>query len=297
VSCSVIIDAHMHICPRIGGLDDRLPYRGRAYGKVDGPKGLVQLLPPSFERTDSPPELALAHMEWVGVDRAFLVQGPMYGFHNRYVAGAVNRYPDRFLGFALVDPSKGQAAADEVQDGWNRGLRGLKVEWPAARGMAPMLCLSGEQEWKVWRKVKELGMTLYLHTLPGTEQVEEVRRIVEELGVTVVIAHLGNAPHEGWQEQVRLAEDERVFVGCSAVPFATKEDFPAPRARDLLKQAVEMVGAEKLMWGSDYPGTLTRFTYPQTLEWVRSYCTFLEPAQMTAILGGTAEKVAQGQWR
>ena len=293
----MIIDAHMHICPRVGGPDDRLPYQARAYGKADGPKGLVQLLPPSFERTDSPPELALAHMDWIGVDRAFLVQGPMYGFHNKYVAGAVNRYPDRFLGFAIVDPYKGQEAANELQDAWNRGLRGLKIEWPSARGLSPALSLAGEQEWIVWRKAQELGMVLYLHTLPGKEQVEDVKRIVGELGLTVVVAHLGNAPHEGWEEQVRLAEDERIYLSCSALPFATKEDFPAPKARDLLKQAVEMVGADKILWGSDYPGTLTRFTYPQTLEWVRSYCTFLEPEQMAAILGGTAEKVAEGHWR
>jgi predicted TIM-barrel fold metal-dependent hydrolase len=293
----VIIDAHMHVCPRVGGSDDRLPYQGRAYGQAEGAKGLVQLLPPSFERTDSPPELALAHMDWIGVDRAFLLQGPMYGYHSKYVAGAVNRYPDRFLGFAIVDPTQGQAAAEELGECWERGLRGLKIEWPGLRGMAPSARLGGEKEWTVWRKAQELGMALYLHTLPGKEQVEDVKRIVGELGLTVVIAHLGNAPHEGWEEQVGLANGERVYVSCSALPFATKEDFPAPKARDLLKHAVETVGAEKIMWGSDYPGTLTRFTYPQTLEWVRSYCTFLEPEQMAAILGGTAEKASEGLWR
>jgi len=287
----------MHVCPRVGGTDDRLPYQARAYGQAEGAKGLVQLLPPSFERTDSPPELALAHMDWIGVDRAFLVQGPMYGYHNKYVAGAVNRYPDRFLGFAIVDPTQGQPAAEELAECRERGLRGLKIEWPGLRGMAPSARLGGEQEWIVWRKAQELGMILYLHTLPGKEQVEDVRRIVGDLGLTVVIAHLGNAPHEGWEEQVGLAQEGRVYLSCSALPFATKEDFPAPKARDLLKHAVETVGAEKIMWGSDYPGTLTRFTYPQTLEWVRSYCTFLEPEQMAAILGGTAEKVSEGLWR
>jgi predicted TIM-barrel fold metal-dependent hydrolase len=59
---------------------------------------------------------------------------------------------------------------------------------------------------------------------------------------------------------------------------------------------VDLVGAEKIMWGSDYPGTLTRFTYPQTLEWVRSYCNFLSAEEMSAVLGGTAEAVAQRLW-
>ncbi|MGQ9733070.1 MAG: amidohydrolase family protein [Candidatus Zipacnadales bacterium] len=287
----------MHVCPRVGGTDDRLPYQGRVYGRAEGAKGSVQLFPPSFERTDSPPELAVAYMDWLGVDRAFLVQGPMYGFHNRYVAGAVNRYPDRFLGFAIVDPTKGEEAADQLQDAWNRGLRGLKIEWPATLTMAPSAHLTGAAEWKVWVKTQQLRMILFLHLLPGNQQVPEVKRIVGELGLTIIIAHLGGAPAEGWEEQMKLAEDERVYLDCSALPMATKEDFPAPKARDLLKQAVETVGAHKIIWGSDYPSVLTRFTYPQTLEWVRNYCTFLEPDQMAAVLGGTAESVTRGLWR
>jgi len=292
----VIIDCHLHVCPRVGGTDGRLPYQARVYGKAQSSQGLVQLLPPCFERTDSPAELALAHMDWVGVDRAFLVQGPMYGFHNRYVAGAVARWPERFLGFAIVEPARGAEAAQELRDCRERGLRGLKIEWPGTLALAPGTTMGGSEEWKVWRQAEELGMPLFLHLVSGEDQVEDVRRLVEELNIRVVIAHLGGAPAEGWQEQVRLAGDARVYVSCSAVPFATREDFAAPKARDLLKEAVDLVGAEKIMWGSDYPGTLTRLTYPQTLEWVRTYCNFLSPEAMSAILGGTAEAFAQGLW-
>jgi predicted TIM-barrel fold metal-dependent hydrolase len=296
VSDSVVIDCHMHVCPKVGGTDDRLPYQGGVYGKARGAQGVVQLLPPCFERTDSPPELALAHMDGVGVDRAFLVQGPMYGFHNRYVAGAVARWPDRFLGFCLVDPSRGQEAAEELADCRERGLRGLKIEWPAAEGMAPGISLVGDAEWRVWQRAAEREMILYLHLHRGAEQVEHVRRIVGDLGLKVIIAHLGGAPSDGWEEQVRLANEEKVWIGCSALPQATREDFPAPKAQELLRKAVDMVGAEKIMWGSDYPSTLKSFTYAQTLDWVRTYCEFLNADQKAAILGGTAEAVAQGLW-
>lgn len=292
----MIIDCHVHVCPRVGGTDGRLPYQGRVYGKAQGSQGMVQLLPPSFERTDSPTELALAHMDWVGVDRAFLVQGPMYGFHNRYVAGAVARWPERFLGFAIVEPARGAEAAQELHDCRERGLRGLKIEWPGALALAPGTTIGGSEEWKVWRQAKELGMPLFFHLLNGKDQVDDIRRLVEELDIKVAIAHLGGAPAQGWQEQARLATDPRIYVSCSAVPFATREDFPAPKARDLLKEAVDLVGPEKVMWGSDYPGTLTRLTYPQTLEWVRTYCNFLSPDAMSAILGGAAEAFAQGLW-
>ncbi len=296
VSGHLIIDCHMHVCPRVGGTDDRLPYRGSVYGKARGTQGVVQLLPPCFERTDSPPELALAYMDWIGVERAFLVQGPMYGFHNRYVAGAVARWPDRFLGFCIVDPSRGQEAVEQLADCRERGLRGLKIEWPAAEAMASDISLVGDAEWAIWRRAAELGMLLYLHLRRGPDQVDQVRRIASELGVRIVVAHLGGAPAEGWEEQVGLASEENVYIGCSALPQATREDFPAPKAQDLLKQAVDMVGADKIMWGSDYPSTLKSFTYAQTLDWVRKCCEFLTADQRAAILGGTAEKAAEGMW-
>ena len=292
----MIIDTHMHLCPRVGGTDDRLPLQGRVYGRAEGQDGQTQLMPPSFERTDSPPELALAHMDWLSVDRAFLVQGPMYGFHNKYVAGAVARWPERFLGFAIVDPTQGDAAAEELQECRQRGLMGLKVEWPATARMFPGADIGGEEEWKVWRRAKDLGMVLYLHLSHGAEQVEAVRSIARDLGITTIIAHLGGAPADGWEQQVALAKEPNVYIGTSAVPYATKEDFPAPRACELLEKAVGMVGADKIMWGSDYPGTLTRLTYPQTLEWVRTYTKSLSAEQVADILGNTAERVAEGLW-
>ncbi len=286
----------MHVCPRVGGTDDRLPLDGRIYGRAEGTHGSVQIMPPSFERTDSQPELALAHMDWAGVDRAFLVQGPMYGFHNRYVAGAVYQWPTRFLGFAIVDPTQGDAAVTELSDCWDRGLRGLKIEWPATQSMFPGVSLSGDEEWKVWRRLAGLGGILYLHLNKGADQVEDVRRIAAELGIKVVVAHLGCAPNDGWEAQVELAKEENIYLGCSAIPHATGEDFPAPKACDLLAKAVDMVGSAKIMWGSDYPGTLTKLTYPQTLDWVRKYCNALTAEQIADVLGNTAEDVSRGLW-
>ena len=35
-----------------------------------------------------------------------------------------------------------------------------------------------------------------------------------------------------------------------------------------LRQAVDEVGAGKLMWGSDYPRTITAITYRQSYDWI-----------------------------
>ena len=46
-------------------------------------------------------------------------------------------------------------------------------------------------------------------------------------------------------------------------------------------------GAGKIMWGSNYPGILTRCTYPQTLDLVRA-SRLLSEDEKAKILGGAA---------
>src|SRR5688572_15793784 len=50
------------------------------------------------------PEALLAHLDAAGVDRAVLLQGPYYGNMNEYVSEAVERWPERFVGAAYLDP-------------------------------------------------------------------------------------------------------------------------------------------------------------------------------------------------
>jgi hypothetical protein len=38
----VTIDCHLHICPRVGGTDGRLPYQGRVYGKAQSAYTLLR---------------------------------------------------------------------------------------------------------------------------------------------------------------------------------------------------------------------------------------------------------------
>ena len=101
----MIIDAHMHIYPRFEGFDDHGESRSIGYGKTLNALGHVQrVTPPAFVETSFPPEMAIEYMDWVGIDKAVLLQAPMYGFWNEYVAEAVRRWPDRLLGTANVDP-------------------------------------------------------------------------------------------------------------------------------------------------------------------------------------------------
>ena len=78
-------------------------------------------------------EEILADMDEAGVDKAVIVAIDAetvyhYKVPNELVANAVKKYPDRFIGFASVDPHKGVLAIDELKRSVEElGLNGLKI--------------------------------------------------------------------------------------------------------------------------------------------------------------------------
>jgi len=264
---------------------DGVQRKGLGFGRVRWGRREMQMLPPSFERTRSTAEMALAHMDWAGVDRAFAIQGEYYGACNAYVAQMAARY-DRFLGFAMVDPRQGRRAARRLRY-WvrERGLRALKLETPGLSGFD----LAGENEMAVWRACAELGIPALFHM--GTDRAERLalERVLDAVpGFEAIIAHLALAPQPGWLDRVRLARRPNVWIEISALPALAGGEYPYPKAQRLLRRAVDEVGAKKILWGSDYPSTLTRATYPQLLNWMKDGCAFLSDGERKAILGGNA---------
>ena len=94
----MIIDAHAHIMRAVKGMTASGPTRSLSWGKARWGEQTIQLLPPFNEETRYPAEALLAQMDWAGVERAVLLQGPFYGEANAYVASAVANWPDRFRG-------------------------------------------------------------------------------------------------------------------------------------------------------------------------------------------------------
>ena len=52
-----------------------------------------------------------------------------------------------------------------------------------------------------------------------------------------------------------------------------------------------LVGADRLMWGTDMPIVMRFWTYRQNIDFIRRYCSFLSTEEMDAILGGTSARL------
>jgi predicted TIM-barrel fold metal-dependent hydrolase len=309
----LIIDAHAHIMAEVKGQTGQGPTHSLTYGKVQwGQQQTIRLLPPLNPATTCfPPEVLLENMDWAGVEKAVLLQGSFYGEANEYIWQAVKKWPDRFIGAAYVDPCAPQAMATFRQVTEEFGFRIIKFELSEAAGLTglyPDMHLDEEAMAWIWAEAerRDLVITLDLGAIGSRSyQTEAVRTLLERYPrLRVVIAHLAQPPlsrpndealNRLWLDQILLARHPQLWFDLSALPaYNPDEDYPFPMARQYIRQTVELVGAEKIMWGTDVPGLLSHATYLQLLSFVARHCDFLSPDDRQQILGGNAWRVYGG---
>jgi predicted TIM-barrel fold metal-dependent hydrolase len=305
----VIIDAHVHIVDKVEGLTGAGPTRSLGYGKISWGSRELQLLTPSANPTSFSPETLLAYMDWAGVDKAVLLQGGFYGDKNDYVASAVARWPDRLVGAGYFDPCAAGAeeafrrCVDEL------GFWILKFELSVETGLVglhPDLRLDGERMAWIWYEAerRDLVVAVDLGAVGSASyQTDALRSVLDRHPrLRVVIAHLAQPPIATvgdpeldalWEAQLRLARRPTVWLDLSSLAAyaATIEEYPYPTAQSCIRRAVELLGADRLLWGSDLPGLLSVATYPQLLAFVARRCDFLDAHDRARILGLNAEDV------
>ena len=80
------------------------------------------------------------------------------------------------------------------------------------------------------------------------------------------------------------------------MPEATNERFPFPKAKQRLRQLYDRFGADRLIWGSNYPHTRRVCTYKEAVDFVRIACDFLTEEERAKILGKTLIRILQLPW-
>ena len=94
----------------------------------------------------------------------------------------------------------------------------------------------------------------------------------------------------GWMEQIRLARHPNVYVECGGITWLFNDEFyPFPSAVRAIREAADEVGIDKLMWGSDYPRTITAITYKMSYDFITK-SPLLTDAEKAAFLGENARR-------
>lgn len=307
----MFIDAHAHIFPQVRGLIGAGPTRSLGYGRIAIGAEETQLFPPYGEKTAFTPEMLVANLDWAGVERAVLLQGTFYGECNQYVLEALERYPERLIGAAWLDPWAPRSRAQFGSIVAHPGFRALKLECSEATGLCglhPEARLNApELEW-LWEEVEAAGWTLVLDLgAVGSRsyQTAAVRSIAQARpDLRIVIAHLGQPRPQVeddlklwrlWIEQIDLGRLPNVYFDTASLPaYVPGEDFPYPTAARYLRQAINRIGPAKVLWGTDQPGLLSHLNYPQLVKLAQLHTQFLSTREREMVLGGNALKVYGG---
>ena len=76
-----------------------------------------------------------------------------------------------------------------------------------------------------------------------------------------------------------------------AIMLGSIMEYPWKESEPIIKKAVERIGANRIIWGTDMPMVARFCTYKQALDQFRVHCDFLNDAERKDIIGGTAARV------
>ena len=299
------IDAHLHIATSemIGAKD---PVFGTVMGKCGRivlESGLiVETMPHYFIDTSFPAEAVLAMMDQCGVSKAVIQQGQFFD-RTEAVCEAVRNYPDRFRG-AMMPNLRDEHCADTLERFVARGLSSLKIEMNALGMMLPSFHFGLPLFDRLCAACASLGLPIAIDTGPITGpayRVEDLDRLAARYPkLTLVICHLGfprpepgsdPAVRKRWLEMLSLGRHENVYFDLAAMPdFFDAEGWPFPTALRYVREFIELCGPDKIMWGSDVPGSLDHATYAQQIRMYEESGVFSE-RELRMIFHDTAEKI------
>lgn len=285
----MIIDAHIHLWHRLHGDDIGVDREALSWGRARQGDKIYYATPPSFKDSLSTYELAIAHMDWLGIDRAVVLQEFMDGKQDDYLSEVRRACPHRFSCMALFDHRYYDDPLGSFEKAIDRDrLQGFLVKSPD-----PFPELATRQLLPLWQACAERALPLVLKN----GKASDLRKLIAAVpGIRLVLSHFAGILEdpEDYEEKLRLvASEPNVTIDSGALTY--RQRYPFPWAKEKLHQAVELVGASKIAWGSDYPrpGLVADSSYKQQLEFITIDCDFLTDQQREQILSGTALRVYQ----
>ena len=277
----MIVDSHLH-CWRFSS--ERFPWN---------PLGTFA---PDYEW---PIEKEIEVMDKYGIDKGVLVQVSMYGFDNRYLLDCGRRYPDRLALVGMVDPQADSVESD-MESLAEQGIKGLRLA-PLIR--PDIAWYNDGQVDRLWRKAGELDWVLTLIVRPNqvAPTTETIKRFPE---VRVVIDHMARPDLAEESERSRLFEDlvalgefEQVYVKVSCLAHISQAagmsqgPYPHPDMMKLTARLVDAFGAERLMWGTDTPGSQDPDKIPDAMRWFDVGLPELSAEERAQIMGDAAAQL------
>lgn len=213
-----------------------------------------------------PPDVILGKMDSCGIDRAVIMTytdlpGVNPGALD-YIASVVARFPTRFYGYVRLHPWYPQARA-LLRKAVDMGFKGVKLH-PVSTLAHP----GDHATVGLLREAAEYGLPVLFHCgdEPMTTPWEIAEAARQSPETTIILGHMGGYFHV--DEAIAVAARfKNVYLDTSAMPYPDK-----------IREAVSILGPDKILYASDGPGCDPR------LELFKIERAALPPAAVPKIL-------------
>ncbi len=278
---ALCIDTHMHVW---SGDAEQFPFADPNYAA------------PEIAATV---ELLIEEMDKFSITHCVLVQTICHAWDNAYLAHCLKKYPDRFRGHGLIDPTD-QAVAERLEY-WvtEHGLVGMRF--------SPIYYVNRD-EWmtsstavELWKKAETLGSIFNFFI--STPQLPKLEQMVRQFpAVQVVIDHLARIdlkqsdPMPEFQKLLALAKYPNVYVKVSELSvLSPSAEYPWSDTFAWVKRMYDAFGPDRMLWGTGFPGATRtqagRPTLTQELNLIRQEIPFFTPQDRQKILGTNAARL------
>ena len=251
----MIIDAHAHLWKKQEGIVNGKPVFDIGGGKSDFGGEIRQMMPAYMTDGVNSGERFIANMDYAGVSAAVITQEYIDGNQDSYLLECRKQYGERLRICALYQ-EKEMVNPD--------GFDGIKI---CASRLVDRNLLNHLYPFELADKT---GKFISIDLADGDEQFDQMQEIIKRFpNLRIAIGHFGMVTREGWLKQIELAKNKNVYVESGGITWLFNSEFyPYPSAVDAINEAADLVGFEKLMWGSDYPRTMTAITYKMSYDFV-----------------------------
>ena len=229
------------------------------------------------------------------VDAVVLVQAyGAYSYDNSYVVDAATHDLTRLVSIGIIDAEAPDAVAALRALAERPGFTGIRL-FPLRDPSGPQpTWLDDPQTFPLWETCAELGLRMVVCMLPV--QFPRLRRVLDQFPEqAVVLDHCGFAdvgggpPYANAGELFACAPHPNLHLKVtSGVLEAAEQGGHDPR--DLVDRLVAEFGADRIVWGTDYPQTRDR-PYADLVALGRHACGRLTPGDVDLVLGGTAIRI------
>ncbi|MBU3112742.1 amidohydrolase family protein [Clostridium lacusfryxellense] len=285
----LIIDAHAHLWDELSGSVEGYDVKSIGGGKATFNGGIRQMMPPYMLDGKNTAELFVSNMNYDCVSAAVITQEYLDGNQNDYLLKVKGKYGTRLKIAGLCDFRR-PGFLPEVKRMCKGGFNCIKVPAQRLVNLPKRVYLTDTEMLKAFEVMDKSNIILSIDLAQGETQVDEMKELIYRFpNLKIAIGHFGMANRPGFESQILLAKNKNVMIESGGITWLYHNEFyPYVGAVNAIKKAIDMVGVEKLMWGSDYPRTMTAITYRMSYDFIIK-SNVLSQAEKISFLGENAK--------